>query len=312
MGASKGRGTVATPHRVVVSGIDGGLLDPLTHGHDAARPALAALARLGVPLVLCTGRTRTEAAFVSRILGLNAPMIVENGAELLIPPGFLERGVPGAQWNGEHHVLHLGPRIETLRPLLRDLASAAGVRVRLLDELTSLERGRCAGLCRQLGPQAPLREYTAPFLFEDETAQWALGRVAQPRGLRLERGQGFWHLCGGASKGLAVRTLLALYERDGHLPDAIALGAWELDLSMLRAVHRPIVLPGPDGRVDSHLAEALPRAERAPAGGPEGWNEAVLTVLTGRRLPTLGQERRSEAAPAAKGATAPAGLAAGA
>jgi len=84
-----------------------------------------------------------------------------------------------------------------------------------------------------------------------------------------------------------VRTLLSLYERDGSLPKAIALGVWELDLSMLRAAHRPVVLPGPGGGIEPRLAAALPRAERAPSGGPEGWNDAVLAVLTGRRLPTL-------------------------
>jgi mannosyl-3-phosphoglycerate phosphatase len=297
MGIRRDRGTVSTPTRLVVSGIDGGLLDPLTHGHDAARPALAALARLGMPLVLCSGRTRTEVAFVSRILGLSAPMIVENGGALLVPARFLEHGVPGAEWDGEHYVLRLGPPLETLRQMLQEVAAAAGVRVHLLDGLTPQERERCGWLGRQLGPQAPLREHTAPFLLEDEGAARAFARMAQARDLRVARGQGVWHLCGGASKGLALRTLLALLERDGRPLDAIALGAWELDLSMLRAAQRPIVLPGPDGRLDPRLAEALPRAERAPAGGPEGWNKAVLAVLAGRRLPPVGDERQPEAAP---------------
>ena len=52
---------------------------------------------------------------------------------------------------------------------------------------------------------------------------------------------------------------------------------------MLRAAHRPVVLPGPLGGVEPLLAAELPQAERAARGGPEGWNDAVLAVLTGRR-----------------------------
>jgi hypothetical protein len=81
--------------------------------------------------------------------------------------------------------------------------------------------------------------------------------------------------------------LLSLYEREGRLPRAVALGTWQVDLPMLRAAHRPVVLPGPGGDVEPWLAAELPDAERAPRGGPEGWNDAVLAILTGRRLPAL-------------------------
>jgi len=276
-----------TPERVVVSGIDGGLLDPLTRDYDAARPAIAALAHLGVPLVLCSGRTRAEVAFVSRLFGLDAPIIVENGAVLLVPRGHLRDGVPGGEQDGEWHVLRLGPPRETLLLSLEEIAAAAGVRVRPLSDLTSGEWLRRGALASLLGPAPAAREHTEPFLLDGEEEATALARAAEARGLRLARGQCFWHLCGGADKGLAVRTLLALYEREGRIPEAIGLGSWPVDLPMLRAVHRPIVLPGPGSRVEPTLAAGLPRAERAWQGGPRGWNDAVLAALTGRRLPSL-------------------------
>jgi len=276
-----------TPERLVVSGIDGGLLDALTRDYDPARPAIAALAHLGVPLVLCSGRTRAEVAFVSRIFGLDAPMIVENGALLLVPAGHLREGVPGGERDGEWHVIRLGPPRATLRVALEEIAAAAEVRVRLLSEMTSAERLRRGALASLLGPTPAAREYTEPFLLEREDDREKLARAAEARGLRLARGQSFWHLCGGADKGLAVRTLLALYEREGRAAEAIGLGCWQVDLPMLRAVQRPIVLPGPGSRVEPTLAAGVPRAERAWQGGPRGWNDAVLAALTGRRLPSL-------------------------
>jgi hypothetical protein len=61
--------------------------------------------------------------------------------------------------------------------------------------------------------------------------------------------------------------------------------------TVLAAVDRPIVIPRPGDRIDADLASHLPAAERAPAPGPAGWNAAILAVLAGRRLPTVGEPR---------------------
>ena len=275
-----------TPDRVVVSGIDGGLLDPVTKDYDPARPAIAALARLGVPLVLCSSRPRAEVELVSRLFGLGAPMIVENGAALVRarrPPR--ARGAGRARGTASCHVLQLGPPRERLREALAEVAAAAGVEIRAATDLRPGERLHGGGLAGLLGPASRGHEHTEPFLLEREEDAVALAREAEARGLRVARGESLFYLCGGADKGLAVRTLLSLYEREGRLPKAIALGTWQVDLPMLRAVHRPVLLPGPGGTVEPCLLAALPHAERARRGGPEGWNDAVLAVLTGRRLP---------------------------
>jgi hypothetical protein len=69
----------------------------------------------------------------------------------------------------------------------------------------------------------------------------------------------------------------------------VGLGDSANDVGMLREVHRPILVPRPDGNVDEALLAALPEAEQAPAPGPAGWNAAVLGVL--RRATS--QPRRS-------------------
>jgi predicted mannosyl-3-phosphoglycerate phosphatase (HAD superfamily) len=137
------------------------------------------------------------------------------------------------------------------------------------------------------GSPPAAREHTEPFVLDGEREATALAREAADRGLRLARGQGCWHLCGGADKGLALRTLFALYQREGELPRSIALGSWPIDLPMLRAVDRPIVLPTRDGAIHPELARGLPRAERAWQGGSSGWSDAVIAAITGRRLPPL-------------------------
>jgi mannosyl-3-phosphoglycerate phosphatase len=226
-------------------------------------------------------------ALFSRLFGLGAPMIVENGAVLVVPDGHLPHGVPGGTWDGEFHVLQLGPPRHRLREALLEVAAAARVKVRLAADLPPGDRAHGGGPAGLPAWASCRYEHTDPFVLEREEDAAALAREAEARGLRVARGEKLFHLCGGADKGLAVRTLLSLYEREGRLPRAIALGAWPLDLPMLRAAHRPVVLPWPGGGVEPSLAAELPGAERAPRGGAEGWNDAVLAVLTGRRLPTV-------------------------
>ena len=73
---------------------------------------------------------------------------------------------------------------------------------------------------------------------------------------------------------------------EGRRPFTVGLGDAANDLSFLRLVDRPIVIPRPNG-VDPGLASALPHAERAPKAGPAGWNAAILAVLAGRLLPRV-------------------------
>lgn len=64
----------------------------------------------------------------------------------------------------------------------------------------------------------------------------------------------------------------------GAAPPAAAIGSIAADASLLAAVDRPFVAPGPDGAYDPALA-ALPGVVRVgPA--PAGWAEAVFQLLT--------------------------------
>jgi len=59
---------------------------------------------------------------------------------------------------------------------------------------------------------------------------------------------------------------------------------------MVAALH--MVHPG-GIEPDAELARSLPHVEMAPAPGPEGGNAAVLAVLRGERLGTVGSATRT-------------------
>jgi predicted mannosyl-3-phosphoglycerate phosphatase (HAD superfamily) len=96
---------------------------------------------------------------------------------------------------------------------------------------------------------------------------------------------------GTSDKGKALVQLLEAWPSPGHGLASVGLGDSPNDLPLLQAVDRPILVPRPDGLVSPVLAEALPHAERAPRPGPEGWNAAVLAVLSGARLASMESAR---------------------
>ena len=64
---------------LVLSDLDGTLLDHTTYAFDAARAALERLRDARVPLVLCTSKTRAEVEPICAALPNAHPFIVENG-----------------------------------------------------------------------------------------------------------------------------------------------------------------------------------------------------------------------------------------
>jgi mannosyl-3-phosphoglycerate phosphatase len=272
---------------LVASDLDGCLLDA-SYSYEPARPALAAIARAGVPLVLCSSKTRGEIESLVRVLGLDSPFIVENGGAILVPATQMPRP-PGERLGDEPYVaISLGTPRKVLVDALSEISTRTGVHVVGFASLKPPELERLTGLSTAAAEQALQRAFDEPFLAEGGTeAAAAISREASRRGLRVTRGGRFHHLTGRVDKGEALRRLLEVYAADGRRFRTVALGDAANDLTKLQTVDRPIVIPLADGRLDPVLAAALPQAERAPHPGPPGWNEAVLTVLNGRRLPTI-------------------------
>lgn len=293
---NQGSPTTSAQDLLVVTDLDGCLLDSRTYSYEAARPALAALARARCPLVLCSGKTRAEMELLARTLGLAHPFVVENGGALVFPPGSFAGDVPGARQEGDTRILALGAPRPRLITSLVELAGQCGVRVRGFAQFSAQELGTLTGLSGAAASLALQREFDEPFLIEGGEAELrALDAAAAGRGLQVSHGGRFHHLMGGSDKGRAVRSLMALYQRAGREFRSAGLGDAETDLSLLQAVDRPVIVPRGDGSLDPALAVRLPQAERAPGPGPAGWNAAVLAILEERALPRLaapGGDRR--------------------
>lgn len=275
--------------RLVVTDLDGTLLDEDTYDVAPARPGLVALRARRLALVLCSSKTRAEMEHLAEELGFAALLIVENGGALVLPAGLVPSLPPRGRADGEQIVVPLGTPRTTLVAALPEIAGEAGVAVRGFATMTVEEVAALTGLGRGAAARALRREWDEPFVGEggaDAGADARLQEAACRRGLRVTCGGRFHHLTGPSDKGRAVQAMMRLLPHDPH-GRTVGLGDAANDLSMLQAVDRPVVMPRKDGTIDAALASALPGAERAPGPGPAGWAAAVLAVLAGDRLPRL-------------------------
>jgi mannosyl-3-phosphoglycerate phosphatase len=264
---------------IVFSDLDGTLLDHRTYSFEPARPALEALRESGVPLVLCTSKTRLETEHWRRALANVHPFIVENGGAVFVPEAYFGPETEFDKRAGGYGILEFGRPYAELRQALERIRASTGLPLRGFGDMTVEEIADRAGFSRQDAARAAAREYDEPFTGVEDAGLPRVVREAAALGLQVVSGGRFHHLVGGNDKGRAVRAIRALYEVSRGPVRTVGLGDSANDVPMLFSVDVPILVRRPDG---GHLdATHLAGLVIAPYAGPEGWREAVLRVLGG-------------------------------
>ena len=275
------RRAVTHPALVVVTDLDGTLLDHDTYAFDAARPALEQLRRGDVPVVLCTSKTRAEAERLRLAMDNTHPFIVENGGAVVIPDGYFSFPIEAerAEVRGEMTVVVIG---DTYTDLVRTLARASretGVRVRGFADMNDIEVAEATGLPVDQASLARQREFDEPFEVLDGHDATPLLEAIVRLGKRWTAGGRFFHITGASDKARAVRVLADLYRRErGHIT-TMGLGDAPNDVAFLREVDVPVVVASPRS---VEVAREVPGATVTRLTGPAGWNEAVLALLSSR------------------------------
>ena len=250
---------------IIVSDLDGTLLDHHDYSHSAADKALQRLRALNIPVILNTSKTRAELRVIVDELQLGTPYVVENGAAIVLPSDGAEQLTALSMPRSD--ILEILERVQSEHayPLL----SYAGMNIADLVSLT--------GLSEEQAAQSMQREFSEPLVWQGDQAQLQ-EFLDQMRafGVHCLRGGRFLHLMGDCDKGRAMQHLI----RDcypGEKGPVVALGDSDNDIAMLERADIAVV-------VRSAVREPLQlhsdnRIITTDACGPEGWAQAINMLL---------------------------------
>jgi mannosyl-3-phosphoglycerate phosphatase len=271
--------TPKSSHLAIFTDLDGTLLDE-RYSWEPAADCLAELRRRGVPVILCTSKTRLETEEYHRQMGLADPFVVENGGAIIIPQGYFQLLPPEAREEGDVHV------IESDIPHSHLLAALDQIKRRVVpqalgfSDLSPEWLAEIAGLSRQQAILAKSRQYDEPFLApQGEFPIEEVKKIIQDMGLKYSRGTRFHHISGPHDKGTAVQRLMKLFRGDDPGLFSVGLGDGPIDIPFLEQMDLPIVVQNKAGRYHSAFRSAA--YLKSPGIGPWGWYMAVGRLLAG-------------------------------
>ena len=269
---------------IIITDLDGTLLDATGYSYAPARPALALIRERGIPLILCSSKTRAEIELLRTELDNIHPFISENGGGIFVPRGYFSAPFEAADC-GDYRLITLGTPYAEIRRRFALLRETLRVAVRGFGDMTAAEVAALTGLAPAAAQRAQQRDFDEPFVFEGEPDQRFL-RAIEESGLSWTEGRIF-HIMGKHDKGRAVNLLKALYEKGGDAVETIGLGDSLNDLPLLRAVDVPVLVMHDDGSHDARIDIKGMMKTRLP--GSAGWNDSMLRLLAARGAGVLGE-----------------------
>lgn len=242
---------------LVVTDLDGTLLDHHDYNFAATLPILARLKKASVPLVINTSKTRSEWLAMRSSFSNDDAFVIENGSAVVFPDG--EKEVFGAPKND------LFDTLAEFRPLYH---------FRGFEELGLSGVIQHTGLSAEEAKRASTREFSEPLLWEDSKEnETRFCEEICARGYQTHRGGRFLHVQGCTDKGRALPLLRDFYQAD----TTIALGDSPNDLAMIEQADIGVLISSPTSpRLEAPNAKRLIRTELQ---GPEGWAAAMTTLL---------------------------------
>ncbi len=259
---------------IIYSDLDGTLLNHDDYSFQPAAQALALIQEKSIPLILTTSKTFAEVVTIQQDMGIQGPIIVENGAGIFIPSQCeLAKDLPYKEpWI---KVSHAASYIE-LRLFFSKMKRAFPIRG--FGDMSVEEVMHHTGLNHSKAIDAKRRDFTEPFIIEDESFIEGLRRRAHVEGLDIIKGGRFYHLVSkDHDKATAMKLLTHMYDEyydTKHI--TIALGDSANDFTMLKQANKGVLIPLHDGRFSTDDLEGVMKAKLA---GPAGWNIAVQEIL---------------------------------
>ena len=267
---------------IVFTDLDGTLLDHDDYSFDAARPALAQLEELNIPVILTTSKTATEVLSLRRELDNHHPFIVENGGTIVIPKDYFHTATlpHAANEDAEFIYYQLVTSYHEMVKLLHALREEHGFQFTGFADMRPTELAKETGLSLDYAMLAKRRDSTEPLKWEGDAAslQQLKDKLAE-HNLNITQGVRFMHVRANVDTADGVEILVDAFRQE--YPDSqwtsIGLGDGGNDVGMLNLVDQAVVIKPKTGAAP--LVIDNPNCLTTDAPGPAGWNSAMQQLL---------------------------------
>ncbi|WP_180901262.1 HAD-IIB family hydrolase [Martelella soudanensis] len=252
---------------IVFTDLDGTLLDHETYSFEPARPALEELKAHGIPLVLASSKTEAEMRPIAAAIGIDYPMIVENGAGIVNWPG------GGQDEDGVY---------DRLRAVLSSMDKDLRRHYQGFGDWSDGQVAEKTGMPLESARLARKRRFSEPGLWSgSEDEREAFAAILDAHGFQAVQGGRFFTLMPKTSKAEAMAKITRFYaEMTGEPVFTVALGDAPNDAAMLESADRGFIIANPAHAEmpvsDRERAGFITRSERP---GPFGWNDMILQLL---------------------------------
>ncbi len=269
---------------VIMTDLDGCVLDPETYKYDKTLPLIQRLRKQGIEIIFNSSKTRAEQLLYMDRLGLkNIVFIVENGAAIYIPKKKVSLHIikynTKCRDHGDYYVCVLGKTIDEIKNMLSDIIEKYRDHIIWMDKITPRLFSELTGLPEDEAVLALKREYS--YLFVPKTKDRAtidevLNEI-RGRGLNIQvSGVGISQINGDHDKGKALLLLRDIVKdyRDAHI---IAMGDAMNDAPMLKVADTGVLLG-----VNLDVVKAIGRGDLIVVNnkGSLAWRN-ILARLTG-------------------------------
>jgi mannosyl-3-phosphoglycerate phosphatase len=193
---------------VIYTDLDGTLLDHHSYSADAARSTLERLREGGIPVIPCTSKTLAETQYIAAELGLDGPLIIENGAAVWMPEHWALSRTDFSESDESGWLHRFGPARGMIRRQLAILSIEWGNRYQSLCDLSDRQVMSITGLDADSASRARDRHHCETLVWLGTPAdRLAFADQVEALDMRCVQGGRFVHVLASGGKAEAVSWL---------------------------------------------------------------------------------------------------------
>ena len=265
--------------KLLFTDLDGTLLDLHTYSAEQVKGAVATLKQQGVSIIFCSSKTWAEQEFYLKELGLDEPVIVENGSGIILPDN------SNLQLQGATNTIRgkkatvLGQTYSEVVRAIERSAKTLGADFKYYHNQTLEEIAMITGLSEQGAVKAKSRDFSETLFNADRASKTfqLFTEEIESKGFLCMPGSKFITITGGGcDKGKAVQLLINAYRQYDPAVISYGIGDSRNDQEMLNAVDHAFLVQKPDLSWAEVDVAGLRKIEGI---GPQGWIMVAEEIL---------------------------------